>query len=352
MSPKSFAILLLATVASVALAIGAIAHRDLPVQAAAANQPMFPTLLDRLNEVGRIQLTTPSGKLTLQAGDRGWTLVEKSNYPVPADEVRKLALAVAGLQLVEARTADPSRLKRLELEDPTGEGFTSKEVELLGKDGASLAAVVVGKSSPGLHGGGRGGIYVRRAGESQAWLAAGELEVPGDALALLGHDVIDVPAAEVARVILDQGGPAQVALARPDAKATEFTTAAALPDGRKLDPVKVEELTGSLGGLRMEDVRPVAEVALPADARHSRFETFDGLAVDVTVANVGEGDAAERWATFAASAAPAAGNDAAVKRAEALSGKLQGWAFRLQPFLADQLAGSLDKLLADPEPAS
>ena len=142
------------------------------------------------------------------------------------------------------------------------------------------------------------------------------------------------------------------ALARPDAKATEFTTDATLPEGRKLDPVKVEELTGSLGGLRMEDVRPVAEVALPADTRHSRFETFDGLAVDVTVATLGEGDAAERWATFAVSAEPTAGNDAAVKRAEALSGELQGWAFRLQPFLADQLAGSLDKLLAEPEPAS
>ena len=106
---------------------------------------------------------------------------------------------------------------------------------------------MVGKASPGLYGGGRGGIYVRRAGENQAWLAAGDLEVPGDALALVGRDVIDVPAAEVARVILDPDGARRAsALARPDAKATEFTTDASLPEGRKLDPVKVEELTGSL----------------------------------------------------------------------------------------------------------
>ena len=176
--------------------------------------------------------------------------------------------------------------------------------------------------------------------------------MPSDALALVGRDVIDVPAAEVARVILDPEGPSRVALARPDAKATEFTTDAALPDGRKLDPVKVEELTGSLGGLSMEDVRPAAEVAMPPDAKHSRFETFDGLSVDVTVATLGQGETAERWAQFAVAATPAHGADTVAKHAQELTAKLQGWAYRLPSEMADHLTGGLDKLLADPEPAS
>jgi hypothetical protein len=358
MSPKSFAILALATAASVGLAVSAIAGRDLPVQATAVNQAMFPGLLDHLNEIGRIQITSPAGKLTVQAGDKGWSLVEKSGYPVPADQVRKLALAIANLQLVEARTADPDRLKRLELEEPAGQGFKSRLVELTGKDGKPLAAVVVGKASPGLYGGGRGGSYVRRAGENQAWLAAGDLEVPGDALALVGRDMIDVPSADVARVILDPDGARPVALSRPDPKATEFTTDASLPEGRKLDPVKVEELIGSLGGLSMEDVRPAAEVAMPPDARRSRFVTFDGLTVDVAVATLGQGETAERWATFAVTAPPASAPQAdtpakpPTKRAEELTARLQGWAFRLPPYLADHLTGGFDQLRADPEPAS
>jgi len=358
MSPKNFAILALATAASVGLALSAIAGRDLPVQATAANQAMFPGLLDHLNEIGRIQVTNPAGKLTVQAVDRGWNLVEKSGYPVPADQVRKLALAIANLQLVESRTADPDRLKRLELEEPTGEGFKSRMVELDGKDGKPLAAVVVGKASPGLYGGGHGGVYVRREGENQAWLAAGDLEAPSDALALVGRDVIDVPSAEVARVILDRDGAPRVTLARPDPKATEFTTDAMLPEGRKLDPVKVEELTGSLGSLSMEDVRPAAEVTIPPDAPRSRFETFGGLTVEVAVASLGQGETAERWATFAVAAAPATAPQADTeaksppKRAEELAARLQGWAFRLPPYLADRLTGGLDQLLAEPEPAS
>jgi hypothetical protein len=329
MSPKSFAILALATAASIGLAVSAIAGRETPTRATATSEPLFPGLLDHANEIARIQVASSGGKLTVEAGEKGWSLVEKSGYPVPADQVRKLALAVGNLQLVEAKTADPERLKRLELEDPTGEGFKSRQVEIIGRDGRPLAALIVGKSSPGLYGGGRGGVYARRAGENQAWLAAGELGLPSDPLDLIGRDVIDVPASDVARVVLQPRDGAPVALSRPNAEATEFTTDAVLPEGRKLDQVKIEELTTSLSNLSMQDVRPTADVTMPPDAtKRSRFETFDGLAVEVAVAKLGEGDAAE------------------------LGGKLHNWAFRLPPYMADRLVGGLDQLLAEPEPAS
>ena len=353
MSPKSFAILALATAASVGLAVSAIAGRETPTHATATSEPLFPGLLDRVNEIARIQVTTPEGKLTVEAGEKGWSLAEKSGYPVPPEQVRKVALAVGNLQLVEAKTADPERLKRLELEDPGGEGFKSRLVEIVGRDGKPLAALIVGKSSPGLYGGGRGGIYARRAGESQAWLAAGELDVPSDPLDLIGRDVIDVPADQVARVTLEPPGGSPVALSRPNAETTDFTTEATLPEGRKLDQVKVEELTTSLSRLSMQDVRPAAELTMPPDAPKSRFETFDGLAVDVAIAKLGEGDAAESWATFmvAPAGTPSPSTDTTA-RANELAGRLNGWAFKLPPYMADRLVGGLDQLLAEPEPAS
>ena len=77
---------------------------------------MFPELLDRLNDVREIRITMPAGKLTVTATDQGWSLAEKAGYPIDPAKVRDLALALANLQLVEAKTADPKRLERLELE--------------------------------------------------------------------------------------------------------------------------------------------------------------------------------------------------------------------------------------------
>jgi hypothetical protein len=310
MSPRSFAILAAAAAASVVLAVAAVLSRDLPATTAAAGEePLFPGLLDRVNEVRTVRVMAPGKTLTAQAGEKGWSLAEKGGYPVEPRELRELVLGVANLRLVEAKTADPARLKRLELDNPAAEAAKSRQVELLGEGGEPIAAVVVGKGKPGLYGGGRGGVYVRRAGEPQSWLAAGELEVPGDALDLMDQTVVDIPAEQVARVTLrPAGGAAPIRLHRPDPAAQAFAVDAALPEGRALDPGSVDQVAGALSGLTLQDVKPAADLAVPADAPRSRFETVDGVAVEATVATLGEGDAAERWVLLEASTAdPAAG---------------------------------------------
>jgi hypothetical protein len=379
MQPRNFVILAGVTAVSVALAVFAIVRRDLPVTTSVASEPLFPGLLERVNEVRAVRLEGEGRKLTVEAADGagGWRLVEKGGYPVEAEEVRDLVLGLANLQLVEAKTAQPERLKRLELEEPGGAEAKSRRIELLGADGKPLAAAVVGKTRPGLYGGGRSGVYVRRAGDNQAWLAAGALELPHDALSLLDQEIIDIPADRVARITLDAGGSQPLVLHRPDAKAESFTVEATLPEGREIDKSKVELLSESLAGLRMEDVKPASEVPVPPDARRARVETFDGLQVDVTLVKLSEGDAAERWVQLAvapresaaapppaqqapmaegAAAAPAAEEappeKSPAERAQALASRVQGWAFKIPPYLADRLGGGLDGLLADQPGAS
>ena len=138
---------------------------------------------------------------------------------------------------------------------------------------------------------------------------------------------------------------------RPDAKTTAFTTDAPLPEGRTLDPAKVEELAGTLANLTLEDVKPASALTVPADAPRARFETFDGLAVDVTLVRAGDGDAAENWLELAVQPMAGAGNQP-MKEAEALKTKTDGWAYKVGPYLADRLRGGLDQLLASPPGAS
>jgi hypothetical protein len=364
MSPKNFLILSGATALSVILAVGAVTSRDMPLTARPGGEALLPGLLDRANEVRTVKITGPGAtKLTVEAAEAGWRVVEKGGYPARPAEIRELVLQLAGLQVVEPKTAQAERLKRLELEDPGAEAAKSRLVELLDSEGKPIAAAVVGKTSYGLYGGGRSGVYVRRAGEPQSWLAAGSLELPTDALDLVDMQIIDLPVAEVARVTLGVGGE-ELALHRSDPATQTFTVDATPPEGRAIDPAKVEEVAGMLAALSMQDVKPAKDLAPSPEVRRSRVETFDGLVVDVTVTKSGEGDGAETWVQLQASAKPpaapppAATDGAATapptaeKRAADLNAKAQGWAYKVPTYLGDRLGASINDLLQDPQPAS
>lgn len=378
MSPKSFAVLAGATALSLALAAYAVAGRDLPATAAAQAEPMFAGLLDRLNEIETVRVTAGPEKLTLKRVAEGrWVIEERGGYPVEAGKVRELALGVANLRLVESKTAQPDRLPRLELEDPAKADAKSRQVELLGKGSEVLASAVVGKAKYGLYGGGRSGMYVRRGGEEQAWLASGEFRVPANAPELIEREILDIPEAEVARATLGAGGPAPLVVAKADPKAETYALEGApvLPPGKRVDADKLARVADSLSRLSLQDVRPLAQAPLPVDAPKVLFETWDGLKVEARVAKTGEGDKAEHWVALAVAegaplrppeaaptadasgtaAAPAPAAEPAKKplpeRAAELRRKVDGWAFKVPEYLGTRLAWGVADLLADVEPA-
>jgi hypothetical protein len=311
--------------------------------------------------------------------------------------VRSLVLALGDANLVEAKTDSQERLKRLELEAPDAEQAKSKRVRVEGADGRVLADVVIGKTRYGLYGAGRGGVYVRDADATQAWLADRQIEVPEEPLEWLDRTVLDLPAAKIATVELGPPETRRVRLVRssPDA---ETLTLAEAPEGREVDPEKVGRVTGLLGSLSMQDVRPAGDLAARADATRARFTTLDGAEIEVAVVQEGEGDALSHWAVFdveraaqpaadgspvappslapaaadpgaanpaiaaapageaanpvpdaATAAAPAAeaasgGQNAATSTAE-LGRKLEGWAFKLPPYLAERLGWGAEDFL-------
>lgn len=373
MSPKGFSLLAAATALSLGLAAWAVMERDVPLTTARQPEPMFAGLLDRLNDVQTIKVTGGGQALTLnRMPDGKWQVAERGGYPADYKKARELALGLASLQLVEAKTASADRLQRLELDDPARAEAKSRQVELLDKDGKPLAVAVVGKTKYGLYGGGRSGVYVRRGGEDQAWLAAGELDVPGSPTDVMSRDIVDIAKDDVGRVTLAAGSPGPIVIAKPDRNAQAYALQASLPEGRKADDEKLDRLAGTLSGLTLQDVRPVAEIAFPADAPRALFETWDGVDIEVRAAKVGEGDKAEHWVAFTVAAgdplapapapAPAAeGSPAtpqpapakpAAERAAELKGRLDGWAFKLSEYVAARIGWKLDDLLAAGEGTS
>jgi hypothetical protein len=361
MSPRSFAVLLLATIASIGLAAWAVSERDVPLATASRPEPMFEGLLGKLNDVATIRITSAGKTTTLEKGEGStWKIAEHGGYPADPDQVRELALTFANLQLVEPKTSNPERLDRLELSDPKAADAKSREIALLAKDGTPLADAVIGKTRFGLYGGGRAGVYVRRASEEQAWLAAGELTVPATPMDLVKKELINISSDDVARVTLAAQGPTPLVISKPGKAAEEFTLQATAPEGRSIDPDKLDRVAGALSSLTMQDVRPAAELAPAPDAPKAVYEGWNGLRVEITLVPVeGSGEA---WAIFDVTSGPAlqpaAPAEAAApptdakpeepsagEQATKLDASLNGWAFRLPEFAASRLTWKIEDLL-------
>jgi hypothetical protein len=350
MSPKGLLVLAAVTMGAVALAAQAVMQRDLPISTVSLDQPLAPGLADRLDQVAQIRVVAAGRTATVRRAEAGWVVDELGGFPVDVGKVQTLARGLVTARVLEPKTDRPERHPRLELEEPTADKAKSRLVVLSDANGAEIVSVIVGKTRYGLFGPGRGGVYARRAGEARAWLLDRRIEIPEEPIGWIERRIVDVPREQVARVVLRAGTAEEVVAARAGPDATELTLEG-VPEGRAVDKDKLERLAGTLSDLTLQEVKAASEVAFAADAPRARFETAEGLVVEAVVQRQGEGDDAAFWVKLEASpGTPRAGDlppgaKPVAEQVAGLSGRLDGWAFKLPRWTAERLVWGRDDLL-------
>src|SRR5262249_50300288 len=184
-----------------ALAVVAIATGDRTVSRAAPGEAALPSLAGKLGEAASLRLQRSALELTFVRDGDSWFVAEKGNYPAAA-KVRQIVLGMADLALVEPKTQKADLYPRLEVDDP-GKG-KSTLVTLKDKAGTPLAELIIGKRRYDRLGAGNDGIYVRKPGDTQAWLARGSLEFSHQLSSWLDRRVVDLPDKRIAKVTLAQ----------------------------------------------------------------------------------------------------------------------------------------------------
>ncbi|MGH7054116.1 MAG: DUF4340 domain-containing protein [Stellaceae bacterium] len=323
------ATLILAVGAAVSAATGEHAATHLPPGTRA-----FPALAARLGEVASVDLVRKGERLDFVRWGQRWLAAEKGNYPAAAPKIRRIALALADLTLVERKTREPRLYPRLEVEEP-GNG-QSTLITLQDKSGATLAALIVGKRRYDRLGEGRDGVYVRQPGHRQSWLAAGSLSFSGDTADWLQRTILDIPEGRIAKVTLTQ--PDGKALTISRAKPSDKFAVAGAPAGAKFKSNTVtSEPAIALASLDLDDVEPAAKDPIPEKGVVSaRYQTFDGLVVDLRMVERGKTD----WIAVAAS-----GSGKAAAAAQAIERRVRPWIYAIPIYKAALLQTTLASLL-------
>jgi hypothetical protein len=339
MSFKGLISLVIATAAVLVVAILVVARGGSSASDPQSGAVVLPELTRRANDVARLTLVHGESKTTLQRQGDQWLVEEKSGYPADPGKVRQVLLGLAELRYVEAKTRKPDLYPRLEVEDAGKKDAKSTLVTVSTEKGDLLGEIIAGKHRVDELGGGVDGVYLRKPGDPQSWLARGTLDLPGDTLGWLDRKVIDLPQDKVKELVLTQADGSKLDLARD--KPEDPLALKGAPANAKLKEGATTTPAEALADLELTDVRPAADVTFPPEGGvHAEYTGFDGRTVKVTLV---EQDG-KSWAKIEAN-----GSGDAEKPAAELNAKLAPWVYALPDYKAKALKTKLADLVAPPK---
>lgn len=334
MQTRSLLLLLGLSVASAAGAIVTL-QADQPARSLPAGVKLFADLATKQGQVTRITLSQGKEKLTLVRQGDTWGLGEKSGYTVAPEKIRQILVDLTEVETLEGKTSKPELYARLNVDE--GETASSRRLTLYGEKDAVLADVFLGKlrasavnaAALGLD---KPMLYLRKAGEAQAFLVESRLNPKVEALEWLAKDLFDVPQEKVSAVTLTGADGAVIEIARDAAATPPDFIVTNPPEGRVSK--KGWDVTGvaaTLEAMTLEDVRPAA--SLPADAPKSlnRFTLTEGAPITVSLVKADGAD----WAVFE-------GENDILKAAK-------GWAYKLPSYKLERLQKSMADLTEEPK---
>ncbi len=241
-------------------------------------QPVFPGLMENINEVAELIVKTQSGTITMVKEGESWRVKEKHDYPANVGKIRETLIGLGELQIVEAKTQKPELYEKLGLNDVNAEGSLSTGMTLKDSAGTVLAEVIVGNQRPAKGNPSRDEVYIRKPGDPQTWLAIGKLSVEKILSEWLDRDFLEIEPKRVRRVRIVHPDRATLVLEKDRPNDLDFKVAN-LPEGKEIESqFAVNNIVSSLTSLALDDVKPSGEISFDnKKVVTATFETFDGL---------------------------------------------------------------------------
>ena len=239
-----------------------------------ASRPLYPNLIDSLNDVQRVTVRSAEAESVLVRADDEWQMENRDNFPARFADVKSAILQLADLEILEPKTANADNYAQLGVEGVEQEGSSSRLIELADGGGATLAALIVGNERDAVALQER---YVRRVDEAQSYLVRGALELDAEPVEWLETELVDVASKRVKRVAVTpyEGDPVIVEKESEDAN---FFVLQGIPAGYEVrSKATLSSIGGLLQSLKFTDVAASARVKGLAPRAIVEVVTFDGL---------------------------------------------------------------------------
>lgn len=344
MSPKAFVVLSILTVIALGAAVLGPSRTQGPQVQAGAGDKVFPNLIEKANDVATVEIEHAKGKITLINGDKGWTMKERNGYPARKVRVQREILGLAELSRWEPKTRLKEKFAKLELQDLGAKEAKSKRIKVFDSGGNQLADLIVGKRRANLAGTTTGGVYVRKPGDDQTWLAAGTTDISKERMNWLERKIVNIEFFRVKDLSIRHPDGETIKISKPTPKAEDFTLAD-IPPGKKLSSKSgPNDIGRSLVDLQLDDVQKDQTPFDAAATITADVTTFDGLSLKVFLTKRNH----EQWLKIEAAGTEGEG----AKKAKAITERTKGWVYKISSYSASSLTKRLKDLVEDAKPKS
>jgi hypothetical protein len=322
---------------------------------------LLPKAREQMGRIAKVRIKRGAVETVLESreidGKPAWVVASKGGYPAESDRVRRLIGELLEATVVEAKTAKPELYERIGVGDVDKPGSTGSLIELSDAEGNVISGVIVGNASQAPAGGDPAlqtpRYFVRRSGEGQSYLAAGNLTAGAEAMSWVTRTpfALDMQRVKSASVTVKAEGQADQVVAVSKEKPEDGAyVLVGMPEGRELkDEYAASRVAQGLVGVSIDDVAPASSVDMGKPDVVTQAVTFDGLK---------EG---KRWWAFSAShsepvVAPAdeagkAAVEAAKTTAAEINKKHAGWVYVLPEYKASVMMTKMEELLKPVEAA-
>jgi hypothetical protein len=307
MTPKTFSALVVVAVLVSGAALFSANERYGKDRSDRSESILFPNLLARVNDVSRVDIIDVENTITIEQYDSKWLVTSKNRFPADGAKVREAVFGLSQLRTIESKTAMAERYSRLEVQNVTEPSAKSHLWRLKNVEDEVVAEIIVGRQRFDLGGVESRGVYVRKAGEAQSWLARGKLPIDQRPVQWLDRTAMDIQVDRVHRVTTINTDDARFTTIK-DAPGDEHFRIDNLPKDFILNEEWQKDITrlGTvLSGLRLDDVEPVENFDFSSsDVVRAEVESFGGLIVRISMRKIANGGIEKWWVIFETAVAP------------------------------------------------
>jgi hypothetical protein len=250
-----------------------------------------------VNDITRLSLATTEDSVVLAKGSAVWNVESRYNYAADFDKISEFVRKFSKLKIGRSFQGTPETLARLQLIDPAKTDAdptqSGTRVELSDAAGKNIATYILGNARSTDSG--SGGQYLRQAEGDTVYLVDESFRfLKTTSTEWLEQDLLDIKEAEVHQVSCYAAGADTplFMVSRPE----KGKPAALLevPEDRKVDDTKVEQLLGALAPLKIKDLAGERRDPAPAmgEDLHLTYALFNGQRIHIFPRQLGEGDAA------------------------------------------------------------
>jgi hypothetical protein len=361
---RSKALLILIALTA-AIALAAVVVNKEKSDVTGAGEPMFPALLDNINDITTVVGVSGGETFTLVHDGGRWLVLEKNRYPADQVKARQLLLGMARMHRIEPKTSNPDLYAKIGLDDVNAKDGNAVKYSFNNANGDALAELIIGNSRLGRTDPQLNEYFVREPSSDQTWLVESKLPDESDALGWLESKLLNINRNRVRQVTVlhPDGAVVTISKKKPSQQAFDLHD---VPQDMELEsPYVVSDLGRSLATLDLEDVIPAAEADVPDTGLTVEMTTFDGLRVVLHSVEDGErtlarveaffdealvakeflpgGDQAEGESEFLL------GAEAVGEEVSRYNGEWQNWIFVLPEYRAKYMVVKKEDMIKKPE---